>query len=303
MSGSRWVLRFQGAVVPLPLGRFEIGRGSEVDLRVDLPEVSRRHVALLARADALEVEDLGSINGVLVNGVLLERQGPLQAGDRLTLGGVDIEVLLAVEVVLGPEEDQTTRRMATRKCTKCGTRVVVALATCPSCGQAMPAEDVRVTQPTLSVPPLGKPEADPTERTLTVIFTRVDRSLARGRAVEANSLAHAPFSDALGRVQGGATLDPRLVRGMHQRSLRLASALWSAKWCVFALDLYAAVVEVPGDHAIDRIEELLPGNERALQPALGALLERLGGSHPAEIEARLARLKAIAETCGMLLQP
>lgn len=303
MTASRWVLRFQGAVVPLPLGRFEIGRGSEVDLRMDLPEVSRRHVALVAREETLEVEDLGSINGVLVNGALLERQGPLQAGDRLTLGGIDIEVLLSLEVPVGLEEDQATRRMATHKCPKCGTRVVVALATCPSCGTSMPAEDVRVTQPTLTVPPLGKPEGDPTERTLTVIFTRVDRSLARGRAVEANSLAHAPFSDALARVLVGSPVDARLVRGMQERALRLASALWSAKWCVFALDLYAAVAEIPCDHAIDRIEELLPGNERALQPALASLLERLGGAHGAELEGRLARMRAIAETCGLLLAP
>ncbi len=303
MSASRWVLRFQGTTVPLPLGRLEIGRGSEVDLRVDLPEVSRRHVALIARTEMLEVEDLGSINGVLVNGVLLERQGPLQAGDRLTLGGVDFEVLLSDEAVLATEEDQTTRRMATHKCAKCGTRVVVALATCPSCGATMPGLDVQVTQPMLSVPPLDQPEADPTERTLTVIFTRVDRSLARGRAVEANALAHAPFSDALTRLQAGGALDPRLVRGMHQRALRLASALWSAKWCVFALDIYSAVAEVPGDHAIDRIEELLPGNERALQPALTALLALLGGTAPADLEARLARLKALTETCGFLLAP
>ncbi len=48
--------------------RVVIGRGRDVDCRIDDPGVSRRHAAIFLEGDKLMVEDLGSTNGTLVNG-------------------------------------------------------------------------------------------------------------------------------------------------------------------------------------------------------------------------------------------
>ena len=62
-----------------------IGRGHDADLRLDRPDVSRRHARIVRERNDHVVEDLGSRNGTLVNGVPVQRQA-LRSGDRLQIG-------------------------------------------------------------------------------------------------------------------------------------------------------------------------------------------------------------------------
>ena len=62
-----------------------IGRGSEADIIVDDPGVSRRHLEIRVTTDAVIATDLGSTNGLFVEG----HQGPaatLLDGNTLTIG-------------------------------------------------------------------------------------------------------------------------------------------------------------------------------------------------------------------------
>jgi pSer/pThr/pTyr-binding forkhead associated (FHA) protein len=58
--------------------------------------VSREHACIFRRGNIIEVEDLGSTNGTLVNGERLSPYIPeiLKDGDRLQLGKLLIEVCL-----------------------------------------------------------------------------------------------------------------------------------------------------------------------------------------------------------------
>jgi hypothetical protein len=49
-------------------GNVVVGRGAEADVRINDPGISRRHIEFVARPDGVEVHDLGSTNGMLVNG-------------------------------------------------------------------------------------------------------------------------------------------------------------------------------------------------------------------------------------------
>lgn len=71
-----------GKIVPIP-SRVVIGRGSEADLVLDEPEMSRKHAALEVTADGLYLRDLGSKNGTYVNGVQV-RDTCLYTGDQLS---------------------------------------------------------------------------------------------------------------------------------------------------------------------------------------------------------------------------
>jgi diguanylate cyclase (GGDEF)-like protein len=66
----RYVGQPMGEYIPLPLGGLEVGRAPENGLCLPEPEVSRRHARLQVSADleAVELRDLGSTNGVFVNG-------------------------------------------------------------------------------------------------------------------------------------------------------------------------------------------------------------------------------------------
>lgn len=58
-------------------------------------KVSRKHCCVAQIHDYFVVRDLGSMNGVRVNGVRVDREAKLRAGDELTIGDVDFRLELA----------------------------------------------------------------------------------------------------------------------------------------------------------------------------------------------------------------
>jgi hypothetical protein len=64
---------------------FVIGRSRECDLVLDDPNVSRQHAELRREDDGWAVHDLGSTNGIKLNG-RRSRGGRLSPGDEITLG-------------------------------------------------------------------------------------------------------------------------------------------------------------------------------------------------------------------------
>jgi len=86
----RFVLRWGPREYELPSGRFLIGRSDSCQLALDDPLVSRQHAALLVGDDAVVLEDLGSRNGVKVNGERSEGNRALTPGDRLVIGATEL---------------------------------------------------------------------------------------------------------------------------------------------------------------------------------------------------------------------
>ncbi|RKS80334.1 type III secretion system (T3SS) inner membrane Yop/YscD-like protein [Motilibacter peucedani] len=78
-------LEVEGARVPLRQGVTVIGRGSEADLRLDDPGVSRRHASLQVAGSRARLLDLGSTNGTIVAGQRV-RDTDLRDGDTVVLG-------------------------------------------------------------------------------------------------------------------------------------------------------------------------------------------------------------------------
>lgn len=67
------------------------GRHQECDVVLNSRKISRRHCCLAQIDDYLVVRDLGSTNGVLVNGEPV-REGRLKEGDELTIGNFVYQV-------------------------------------------------------------------------------------------------------------------------------------------------------------------------------------------------------------------
>jgi len=76
VSGSHF-----GKIVPLR-GKLTIGRGSDCDLVLDEPEMSRRHAVIENSGDLIYLRDLGSANGTFVNGVQV-RDAVLHPDDQI----------------------------------------------------------------------------------------------------------------------------------------------------------------------------------------------------------------------------
>ena len=80
-----------------------IGRHLECDVRINSPKVSRRHCCLAMAYDRVLIRDLGSRNGVRVNGRSVD-ESRLYDGDELAIG----PILFRLETV------ETTRKRSVR---------------------------------------------------------------------------------------------------------------------------------------------------------------------------------------------
>ena len=69
-----------------------LGRHSEADLRMPMPDVSRRHCRFVYSAAGWQVIDLDSLNGVFVNGARISRLSILRPGDHVRICGVEFDV-------------------------------------------------------------------------------------------------------------------------------------------------------------------------------------------------------------------
>lgn len=78
-----------GSFPKIPLQRpvLLVGRHPECDIRLDLSKVSRRHCCIALAYDRVVIRDLGSRNGVRVNGRLVE-EAQLHAGDEVAIGPI-----------------------------------------------------------------------------------------------------------------------------------------------------------------------------------------------------------------------
>ncbi|MCC7536835.1 MAG: FHA domain-containing protein, partial [Deltaproteobacteria bacterium] len=142
MSGAAYKLRYMGHDIEVPAGPdFVIGRSAQCQLAVDDPLVSRRHVLVRVRGEAAEVEDLGSRNGVYLNGVRLVGIAPLRPGDRITLGSQELMLVRASAV--GPSRRETTQLVV---CASCGLAVPDSAKRCPHCGSPVAALGVTLSK-------------------------------------------------------------------------------------------------------------------------------------------------------------
>ena len=76
-----------GRPIPLDKAIVFLGRGQECDVVLaNSRKVSRKHCCVVQIDDRFVVRDLGSMNGVRINGELIEREGEFAVGDELSIG-------------------------------------------------------------------------------------------------------------------------------------------------------------------------------------------------------------------------
>ena len=88
---TRALLLAEGRRHVIPPAGALVGRSRECDIVLADANVSRRHAELLpAPGGSWTIADLGSTNGVVVNGRRTQGAEPLHAGDRIVLGTANI---------------------------------------------------------------------------------------------------------------------------------------------------------------------------------------------------------------------
>jgi hypothetical protein len=99
-SRTRLVLEVNGMRHPLRPPGLVIGRGTDADVRINDPGISRRHaqIRVIARGSTLDMDiiDLGSTNGVVLDGRRVQ-QAPVGEGSRIELGNTRMLVHTPIE--------------------------------------------------------------------------------------------------------------------------------------------------------------------------------------------------------------
>ena len=87
---SRGLIVFDGKRTLLAGERMTIGRSRDCEIVIDDPNVSRRHAEIRKTIEGWMIVDLGSTNGVKVNGRRV-RDKVLSPGDEITLGLIQLD--------------------------------------------------------------------------------------------------------------------------------------------------------------------------------------------------------------------
>jgi pSer/pThr/pTyr-binding forkhead associated (FHA) protein len=83
----------EGMEYPITAEYTVIGRDKDADIEVKDPLVSRRHVAIIYHEEEFTIKDLGSTNGTIMNGSVIE-VASLRHRDKFRVGDTTIQFIL-----------------------------------------------------------------------------------------------------------------------------------------------------------------------------------------------------------------
>jgi hypothetical protein len=213
-------LRYLSHDLELPIGDFIIGRSDECQLSLDDPLVSRRHAVLRVRADGVSLEDLGSRNGVMLNGTKIHGEHDLDPGDKISIGSQEMTLHYTDErqEVKANADEQHRRAMQTLG--------------------AMSLRDIRETVDTNAGSSDNTSSTSKTFQSFRLLAGVADKALAMGRAEEAERILQTLLADIQTRARDGRLSEQQVAENAAKYAARLAGATGKGNWVDFVFQLY-----------------------------------------------------------------
>lgn len=274
----------------LPQGASVLGRGSASDVRIDDPRLSRSHARFTVVGHAVQVEELGSRNGVLVDGRRIQGTVELHHGQVVVCGPVVLMVSID-QTQPHPREPQGGQDPTTRRTSGRGdTEAMLAAVSVPEA----PASGGRGIDPAiLAAVSSGSGEfgADPQRQSalqpvpmpgsITSPLEAVrpqarDPAPLMRRAPSTASLEAASFAaTASGALvpSNGPTVSDRLSAGLLDGLLASAAA---SLGLLAALLVLAGALTVAGAGIGDGVAHLGAGGPAGFTAIVGSLLDPRG---------------------------
>lgn len=278
---TRFRLRFLLQEIDLPHGDTLVGRSANCQVTLDDPLVSREHARIRIADAGAVVEDLGSRNGVQVNGKPALGPTAIKNGDRLRIG---TQELVFLELPLSAERPT---RASTRQtgfmchCATCSRAYPAELVACPSCGSRERLEEDTLT---------GNTQRD---WGLELAVEAVARARSVGNVDDLERvLAHARLGLEQ-RLAEGRSVEQPLIDGVGLAAAEVASARGEAGWGRWILSIYASLGLSP-PAALSELLAGLPARELSLlAPAAQRAFDSSGtrgGAQDSAGQTALARL-------------
>lgn len=256
-------LRYLHHNLELAPGQFVIGRSTDCQLSLDDPLVSRRHAKITIQPDGVFVEDLGSRNGVLVDGVRIEGRRRVTDGNRITIGSQDMTL------IEGQRERATTMSaVPSSLVTFVGEGTLSGLEKMPIVPGV--TGSAPVAMPTSPTPPPDPPLEDQSRRndTFKLLGGVADKAIAMGRAEDAERLLQAVLNQVIDNARQRRISDPATIEQAARFAARLASSTGKTSWFDYVIELYGLEEKVMPSAVVDELHLAI---RKVPSPRLGAL--------------------------------
>lgn len=238
----------------LTQGSYELGRGSQCRIVLDGAKVSRLHAKINVDVETARVYDMGSANGVFVNGRRVSHAGQqLGDGDALVIGEFELLVSYTDE----PDEERFPSMRPT---------LVEALPMAPSKGSAPPVA-VATTK----------------AGALDLLGSVAERAIAAGDARRAEGILSGRLLEVLEGVRAGRGADTALCDEAFRLAMLLARALSTPIWVDYAFELLAERRILPNAAQGEDLERTLAGVS-GFDPRKVEAYEKALGSLPSTLE-------------------
>ena len=274
---SRFRLRYLHHDLELTEGEFAVGRNASCQLSLDDPLVSRRHALLVVTGNQVTVQDLGSRNGVLVNGERIEGVVALTEGDRILIGAQEMTLVESSgdnpqpkrsrtlnrtmpKLPVGEPSSEENRRMATHDpSSQQNRRPIITSQPSPAFSTAPPEGAGSGTGSGANPVLDGDSDVSMIRRqdAFTLLTGVADKALAMGRAAEAERILASPLADVIEASRAGKKLTPGLVDQAARFSAKLATATGKGTWADYVVELYSAQMRPIPAPVIDELYNAL----------------------------------------------
>jgi FHA domain-containing protein len=283
----RYRLRFVLQELDLPQGGTIIGRSLDCHLTLEDPLVSRRHARIVVDEAGARIEDMGSRNGVRVNGAVIHDPVSLRNGDRVRIGTQDF-VFCCVDVG-GRAHSRTTGQL--RLCASCRLPYPRELLACPNCEATEQTDDDTLT---------GNGRAAHAWN-VQLMVESLERALKLSRVEDAERLVQRAIAQIEEVILARGLLDGGALAGLCGQAAATSLASGDPTWAQWVLDVYGRTLRVPPLDVIARLAEVGAKHAAVLQTGLDQLLARLdSGLSPLEADAdETAQSAAVAAVDGV----
>jgi pSer/pThr/pTyr-binding forkhead associated (FHA) protein len=211
-------IRVGNEEIALPLGVTLIGRDGSCRISIFDSLISRQHARIQCDGEHAAVEDLGSLNGTRVNGVVISGPHALRDGDRIGIGSYE----LAVAVVDPQELDALNMPTGVQSvCPDCRMVYAAGARSCPRCGST------RVAPQPAQKRAAGLPGG---RWSLDLIVEMLGRSILTGSASEAEKLMRQAAFSVSERLQTAKPISPEELRTLDEAARWLDKVQKGDSW-------------------------------------------------------------------------
>lgn len=230
---TRYRLRFLLQELELAGPEIVLGRSPDCQVTIEDPLVSRRHACISLMGSHPTIHDLGSRNGVRLNGELVTGRAVLQHNDRVRLGTQDL-VFVVVDGERGTRQTRATGMI--HQCMHCGRPFPGESPVCPHCGTTQ----VPATQTAEFDTITGLVVEPDTGWAFQLLGEVVERALNADRIAEAERAMQRAAKEIDERVRSNRGLDALSLSKLSLYALRLTEAQGKLEWVRWVCDLHKA---------------------------------------------------------------